>query len=267
MAVGLLGRALRAGLLAGVLLAFWAPVSEVRADDALAEELASQVTIRRDNWGVPHVLAKTEEAVYFGQGYASAEDHCLVMARLYLKARSEEAAHFGEAFAEGDFLVKQVRIREVAKERFPTLPPWVRRNLSAYALGYSRYVQKHRAKLPDWVKPVTGVDILAHGRRVVIMDFTMDRGIMRQLQQLGPKATTAAAQEEEEQPRGSNMWALNKERSASGKALLLGNPHLPWEGQFLFYESHLTVPGKLNLMGCSTVGSPGITIGFNDHLG
>lgn len=237
------------------------------AADALADELAKQVTIRRDTWGVPHVLGKTEEAVFFGQGYASAEDHCLVMARLYLKARSEEAAHFGEAFADGDFLTKQVRIWDVARDNFPKLPPWVQRNVEAYALGYNRYVKKHRDQLPDWVKPMTGVDILAHGRRVVIMDFTMDRGILRQLQQLGPKPVPVSAQEEEAETRGSNMWAINKERSASGNAILLGNPHLAWEGQFLFYESHLTVPGKLNLMGCSTVGSPGITIGFNDYLG
>src|SRR5262249_53807926 len=155
------------------------------------------------------------------------------------------------------------------QECFPKLPPWVQRNLDAYALGYNRYVQKYRAELPDWVKPVTGVDILAHGRRVVIMDFTMDRGILRQLQQLSAKPVAVSALPADPSPltNGSNMWAINRERSASGKALLLGNPHLPWEGQYLFYESHLTVPGKINLMGCSTVGSPGVTIGFNDYLG
>src|SRR5262245_38593189 len=122
------------------------------ADDALTEELASQVTIRRDNWGVPHLLAKTEEAAYFGQGYACAEDHCLVMARLYLKARAEDAACFGAESAEDDLLTKQVRIWEVARDNFPKLPPWVQRNLDAYAFGYNRYLNKHRAQLPEWVK-------------------------------------------------------------------------------------------------------------------
>lgn len=239
-----------------------------RADDALADELAAQVTIRRDTWGVPHVLTKTEEAAYFAQGYACAEDHCLVMARLFLKARGEEAAHFGPAFAENDFLVKQVRVREVAAECYPKLVPWVRRVLEAYALGYNRYVSKHRKDLPEWVTPVTGLDVLAHARRVVVLEFSMDRGIIRQLQQLGPSAATVGATERTGDPSlGSNTWAIHKDRSASGKALLLGNPHLPWEGQFLFYESHLTVPGQLNLMGVSLVGNPGISLGFNDHLG
>lgn len=239
--------------------------SDTCADDALANELAAQATIRRDTWGVPHILAKTEEAAYFAQGYACAEDHCLVMARLYLKARAEEAAHFGPAFAENDFLVKQVRIREVAAECYPKLVPWVRRNLDAYALGYNRYVSKNRKELPEWVTPITGLDVLAHSRGVVVLVFSMDRGIIRQLQQLGPKS--AAVEAKEEPSLGSNMWAIHKDRSASGKALLLGNPHLPWEGQFLFYESHLTVPGQLNLMGATLVGHPGVTLGFNDHLG
>ena len=59
-------------------------------------DLASQVTIRRDKFGVPHILAPTEEAAAFGQGYAVAEDHCLVLARLLLRGRNEEAAYFGE---------------------------------------------------------------------------------------------------------------------------------------------------------------------------
>ncbi|HVK18363.1 MAG TPA: penicillin acylase family protein [Fimbriiglobus sp.] len=269
MSDGLLGRAVRSCWIAGAVLTACGFAGAARADDALADELASKVEIRRDTWGVPHVLAKTEEAAYFAQGYACAEDHCLVMARLYLKARAEEAAHFGAAFAENDFLVKQVRVREVAAECYPKLPPWVRRILEAYALGYNRYVTKHRAELPGWVTPVTGLDILAHARRVVVLDFSMDRGVIRQLQTLGPKAAVVEPkkQEEEDPSLGSNMWAIHKDRSASGKALLLGNPHLPWEGQFFFYESHLTVPGQLNLMGATLVGNPGVTLGFNDHLG
>src|SRR5262249_32409809 len=69
------------------------------AQDAAAKELAEKVTIRRDHYGVPHILADTEEAAAFGHGYSTAEDHVLVLGRLFLKARSEEAAYFGPRFA------------------------------------------------------------------------------------------------------------------------------------------------------------------------
>ena len=70
------------------------------------DDLASQVTIRRDTFGVPHILAETEVAAAFGYGYAAAEDHVLPIARLYLKARSEEAQYFGPEHVESDLLTK-----------------------------------------------------------------------------------------------------------------------------------------------------------------
>jgi acyl-homoserine lactone acylase PvdQ len=42
------------------------------------------VIIRRDTFGVPHILAETEAAAGFGLGYAQAEDHAAEMARRFL---------------------------------------------------------------------------------------------------------------------------------------------------------------------------------------
>src|SRR5690349_18895708 len=39
------------------------------------DQLASQVTVYRDEYGVPHIIGQTEEATFFGYGYAQAEDH------------------------------------------------------------------------------------------------------------------------------------------------------------------------------------------------
>jgi acyl-homoserine-lactone acylase len=250
----------------GVLAAFTGATAargELPGDD-----LAKLVTIRRDTFGVPHILAETEEAAYLGQGYATAEDRVLVMARLYLQARGEEAAHFGEKFVENDFLVKQMRIHEGAQEGYAKLAPWVQRILDAYAAGFNRYVAKHRAELPEWVKPVTGVDLLAHGRRVVIMEFSMD---LEQVREIGRKKAATPAQPAANGDAldlpGSNMWAIGRGRTASGKGILLANPHLAWRGSQLFYESHITVPGKVNILGSTLTGGPGITIGFNENLG
>jgi acyl-homoserine-lactone acylase len=259
-------------------LAALAP-APVGARDNAGKDLASQVTIRRDTYGVPHILAQTEEAAAFGQGYAAAEDHCLTMARLYLKARGEEAAYFGDKFARSDFVVKQLHMPQGAVEGYAKLAPWVQRIMDGFAGGYNRYVEQQRDKLPEWVKPVTGIDILAHGRRVVLMEFSID---LRQLDRVNGRATARGLTSEKSESsevcwtdtaedlefaRGSNMWAIGKERSASGKGLLLGNPHLTWAGSQIFYESHLTVPGKYNVSGTTLIGGPGITIGFNENLG
>lgn len=45
--------------------------------------------------------------------------------------------------------------------------------------------------------------------------------------------------------------------------MLLGNPHFPWTTTNRFYEVHLTVPGKLDVMGASIAAFPVVSIGFN----
>jgi acyl-homoserine-lactone acylase len=64
----------------------------------------------------------------------------------------------------------------------------------------------------------------------------------------------------------SNGWAIGAERSASGKGMVVGNPHFPWEGELRLWESHLTIPGQLNVYGVSLMGTPGVLIGFNDNV-
>jgi len=65
---------------------------------------------------------------------------------------------------------------------------------------------------------------------------------------------------------GSNAWAFAPERSASGNALLLRNPHLSWTAGY--YEAHVRVPGALDFYGDFRLGGPFTTIGgFNRRLG
>ena len=66
--------------------------------------------------------------------------------------------------------------------------------------------------------------------------------------------------------RGSNAVAVGSERSFNGRGMLLANPHFPWVGGMRFYQMHLTIPGKLDVMGAALPGLPLINIGFNQHL-
>src|SRR3546814_20361168 len=49
---------------------------------------------------------------------------------------------------------------------------------------------------------------------------------------------------------------------SNGRGLLLGNPHYPWHGILRFYQMHLTIPGKMDVMGVSLPGVPAGAIGF-----
>src|SRR6185503_3999012 len=111
--------------------------------EPLTTLLASQVLIRRDTYGVPHILAKTEEGAAFGFGYAQAEDHCLTIARRFVAARGEAAKLLGQG-AEGDFLAKRFENLEVCRINFGQLDPLLQRIFSSYAAGLNHYVTKHR---------------------------------------------------------------------------------------------------------------------------
>ena len=64
----------------------------------------------------------------------------------------------------------------------------------------------------------------------------------------------------------SNNWAVAPQRTAGGKALLAGDPHLDMTLPSLWYEAHLVVPGVLDVYGVTIPGAPGIIIGFTRDL-
>ncbi|MCU1692001.1 MAG: hypothetical protein JWM64_1092 [Frankiales bacterium] len=68
---------------------------------------------------------------------------------------------------------------------------------------------------------------------------------------------------------GSNAVALGKDATRgpnAGHGMLLGNPHFPWYGTERFYQSHLTIPGKLDVAGGSLYGAPLVLIGHTKSL-
>ncbi len=64
----------------------------------------------------------------------------------------------------------------------------------------------------------------------------------------------------------SNNWAVAPRRTAAGKALLAGDPHLEMSLPSLWYEAHLVVPGVLDVYGVTIPGAPGIIIGFTRDI-
>ncbi len=62
---------------------------------------------------------------------------------------------------------------------------------------------------------------------------------------------------------GSNNWAVAPARTASGHALLSGDPHLALSLPSIWYEVHLVVPGEMDVYGVSLPMTPSVPIGFN----
>ena len=71
-----------------------------------------------------------------------------------------------------------------------------------------------------------------------------------------------------EEPRtfASNNWAVAPRRSATGDALLAGDPHLELSLPSIWYEAQLVVPGTLDVYGVTIPGLPAIILGFNRDI-
>ena len=69
-----------------------------------------------------------------------------------------------------------------------------------------------------------------------------------------------------ERALGSNGWAFGADSTSNKRGLLVGNPHYPWEGANRFRQMHLTIPGRLDVMGAGLVVAPFVGIGFNRDL-
>ena len=66
--------------------------------------------------------------------------------------------------------------------------------------------------------------------------------------------------------KGSNNWAVNGVRSATGAPLLAGDMHLLLTLPAIWYEVHLVTP-EMNTYGVTIPGAPLPVEAFNDHLG
>lgn len=255
-----------------------------------ARPLADRVEIRRDTFGVPHILAQHEEAAAFGLGYAMAEDHAEEMGRRYLRARGEAAAAFGPDELSNDFAVRRVDNRRLAeraaRERGREFLRWLR----GFAAGYNAYVDGRRVRLPAWMPTIDEADLLAHGRAAAATSlhnavpalrrkygtgesWAGDRSGDRIAAHASPCALLSvhgAGGVVRPDPTcddlvGSNALALAGSRTTSGFPVLLGNPHLRWS--MLYWEAHVTVRDRLDFYGSTLVGMPVLRAGFNDRLG
>src|SRR5688500_7238153 len=228
--------------------------------------LSRQVTIRRDTFGIPHILAETEEAAAFGFGYAQAEDHAVEIGRRYVESRGEEARVFGESGLANDVAMAMFENRTASEAALDDITPLYRRVIAAYAAGVNRYVHAHRAALPDWMPELTAADVLANTRAGAANSLA-GTALSRRLRDKYEGGTQTPDTNDPwiDDAPGSNAFALSGSRTTTGKPILLGNPHLQWSS--LYWEAHVRVPGRIDFYGSTLVGIPVLRAGFNDRLG
>lgn len=278
-------------LLAGLCGVLAIPVHALADQDQSAQ-------IRRTGFGVPHIVAKNELGLGYGIGYAYAQDNLCLLANEIVTVNGQRSQFFGpdQSTLEkrnnlaSDLFFKWLNTPQAVAGFWNAQPAEIRQLMQGYADGYNRSLQEQTASgLPEacqgeWVRPIDSDDLVRLGRRLLVEgglgQFTeaiagarppqseTHNAQLASEQNLQLQALQAAAERNQRfaLERGSNAVAVGRDLSFNGRGMLLANPHFPWRGGMRFYEMHLTIPGKLDVMGASLPGLPLINIGFNKHL-
>lgn len=226
---------------------------------------AAETEILWDRFGVPHIFAPDNRGLFKGMGWAQMRSHGNLILKLYGQARGRAAEYWGEEFLPSDRWVLTNGIPQRSNLWLASQEEEFRGYLEAFAEGINSYAQQHPDELEErWkvVLPVTAGDVLAHAQRTLHFTFVTSREGVEDLE----RRWTGGRQARLSSAPGSNAWAVAPSRSQSGNALLLANPHLPWDDLFLFYEAHVVSP-DIDSYGACLVGSPILQIAFNDDLG
>ncbi len=235
------------------------------ADIARWSREAQNVTITRDDWGIPHISGKTDTDAVFGLLYAQAEDDFNRVETNYFDALGRAAETEGEGAVWRDLRMRLINNPDSLKKIYARSPRWLQAVMDAWADGLNYYLYKH-----PQVKP----KVIAHFEPWMPLAFTdgsigpdIESVNLTQLAEFyGSRAQTASsATDRERNPdRGSNGVAIAPMNTRSHHALLLINPHTSF---FFRAEVQVTSQQGLNVYGAVTWGQFFVYQGFNARAG
>ncbi len=233
------------------------------------QQQAQQVTIIRDNWGIPHIYGKTDADAVFGLLYAQCEDDFKRVEMNYIEKLGRLSEVKGESELYNDLLIRLLIDSTAAIADYKKAEPWLKKLLDAYADGINFYLHKHPSVKPallhrfePWY-PLLWTD--GSIGAINTADITTDD--LKSFYS-GSKATSEVMpkpiSEKSKELAGSNGFAFAPSKTASGNAILYINPHVTF-----YFRPEVQVQSEegLNTYGAVTWGQFFVYQGFNEHCG
>ncbi len=265
-----------------------------------APGLIRPVTITRDDWGIPRIVAESEADAYFALGWVHAQDRLWQMEMQRRTGAGRLAEVLGTDAVETDKFLRTLGLYRLAEIAMQMLRPEVKAALQAYAAGVNSWIEHHEGALPPeflllgyapepwrpadslvWGR-LMGLQLAGNWREELLRARLLQRMPAKKMEQLwapyppGAPSTVAlddatasamlAATPEIVRPRlASNAWVLAGSRTESGKPLLANDPHLGFEAPVLWYLVTVTAPG-LTMTGATVPGVPFHLLGHNGRI-
>ena len=106
------------------------------------------VRIERDSWGIPHISAEDDLDLFFGYGFAMAQDRLFQLDYLQRKGQGRLAEILGPEGTESDRLVRTVGLPDIATAEERRLPDEVAQRLQAFSDGINAWMERTAASPP-----------------------------------------------------------------------------------------------------------------------
>ena len=163
---------------------FAAAHGQAAEDLTLEASDGTAVTIDRDDFGAPHITADTEAAVFFGQGFAVAQDRLFQM-ETFWRTATGRLAEINPGALSQDRQIRRVYYTPAERQViFEALPPEVQTMLSSYVDGINAYIDSTAAN-PDVYLPFEytqfplsqiGIEAWDVDKVMAVMQFQIRRG-------------------------------------------------------------------------------------------
>ena len=287
--------------------AWWKEQTAARVpamDGTRAAAIDGPVEILRDQWGVPHILAATDQGLFYGYGYVMAQDRLWQLDYYRRKALGRLAEVLGPPGLANDVAVRTVGIHRIAARTMDCIAPASMMRLHAFAAGINAVMEESVDNWPiefdllDYApQPWTALDSVAiwrefqwylTGRLAVIAlpEFArrvLGTGVLWDSFITGEAEGESIVPEGSYAPRrvgvesvgtvlgdteegiGSNNWAVDGRLSASGLPMVATDPHIAFGAVSCWYEAHLSGP-NLNVAGAAYLGFPAVFFGRNETM-
>ena len=229
------------------------------------EKQAKNVSIIRDNWGIPHIYGKTDADAVFGLLYAQCEDDFKRVEMNYIEKLGRMAEVKGEGELYNDLLIRMVIDSADAVKDYNNAPAWLKKLCNSFADGINYYLYKNPSTKPALLNrfkawyPLLWTD----GSIGAISTADINVNDLKNFYS-GEPSVSINKNSEEEILTGSNGFAFSPKITESGNAILYINPHVTF---YFRPEVHMVSEEGLNAYGAVTWGQFFVYQGFNEHCG
>ena len=222
----------------------------------------NNIEIVRDQFGVPHIYAQTDAEVAYGLAWANAEDDFTTIQEAYLAGNAMLSNHIGLKGAAADFITQFIGSKSLIEEKIGNISEDYMEVVEGYSQGLNAYARNNPNKvLYKKLFPITPKKMLMYSQ---LQLFISNEGAY-----WAGRILNNDTQDDflDQNLTGSNVIAMNSNKTKSGETFLAINTHQPLEGPTSWYEVHLNSEEGTNIIGTMYPGTPNILIGVNEHLG